>query len=226
MFVMRSRSNVHSCRCVHDGTCSDAFQAFTCACAAGFEGPICEINIDECASRPCIQRTAKCYDGTDSWACECKGGFRGERCEHVPPCASMPCKYGATCYDGGMDAQGVLSDGYICRCASARQHLYRGDSCQIHPPCNRDPCSRNDQRARCYDDEESHGLNNFTCVCASANPGGYTGTTCDRCIPGFESGPRECQFEFCLLFWTQIFLTRVQLRSDCALCSSSFLACA
>ena len=55
---------------------------FECLCAAGFAGPTCALDVDECASDPCCGRgSIGCTDGADSYACQCG--------EH-PPCPPPP----------------------------------------------------------------------------------------------------------------------------------------
>eukprot|EP01049_Picozoa_sp_SAG25_P005918 SAG25_NODE_422_length_8201_cov_86.324940_1_plen_2351_part_10 len=53
-----------------------------CRCPAGFEGQLCEHNIDECASNPCNSpRQGYCVDEIDSFRCECLPGFSGAHCD-------------------------------------------------------------------------------------------------------------------------------------------------
>lgn len=54
--------------------------SFRCQCAAGFTGPHCELNINECQSNPC-RNQATCVDGLNSYSCKCRPGFSGRRCE-------------------------------------------------------------------------------------------------------------------------------------------------
>ena len=72
--------------------------AFVCTCAAGWSGPTCEVDIDSCASSPCVQQVpafgtslpkndinATCYDlkpgvsgvGGAGYACACPNGYGG-----------------------------------------------------------------------------------------------------------------------------------------------------
>lgn len=54
--------------------------SFRCQCAAGFTGPHCELNINECHSNPC-RNQATCVDKLNSYSCKCRPGFSGSRCE-------------------------------------------------------------------------------------------------------------------------------------------------
>lgn len=41
-----------------------------------FSGERCEININECASNPCLNG-ASCIDGEDAYSCHCQPGYTG-----------------------------------------------------------------------------------------------------------------------------------------------------
>ncbi|KAL7730301.1 hypothetical protein ACLKA6_016552 [Drosophila palustris] len=53
---------------------------FTCGCAAGWTGPTCEINIDECAGGPC-EHGGTCVDLIGGFRCECPPEWRGDVCQ-------------------------------------------------------------------------------------------------------------------------------------------------
>lgn len=51
-------------------------------CVSGYEGVFCHINIDECASQPCLNN-GKCVDKINSFHCECqKGEKKGRNAKH------------------------------------------------------------------------------------------------------------------------------------------------
>eukprot|EP01147_Barroeca_monosierra_P007681 gene7681-608_t len=54
---------------------------FKCQCLTGFEGNLCEVNIDECAEEPCKNR-GTCIDKIASYECQCVPGVWGDRCEN------------------------------------------------------------------------------------------------------------------------------------------------
>lgn len=73
----------------------------------GFEGRLCESNIDNCLPDPCHHGT--CIDGIASYTCNCVPGYTGYRCENqLNECHSNPCQNGGKCVD--------LVNKYICQC--------------------------------------------------------------------------------------------------------------
>lgn len=51
-----------------------------CECASGYQGQLCEVDIDECYPNPC-ENGATCVDGPGAYTCRCPPGFNGTRCE-------------------------------------------------------------------------------------------------------------------------------------------------
>ena len=58
----------------------NAIGAYSCRCPAGFSGPECAQNLDDCASKPC-ENGGVCADGVVAYECECAAGFTGLGCE-------------------------------------------------------------------------------------------------------------------------------------------------
>ncbi len=70
-----------------------------CECREGFEGETCEVNVDDCASSPCLNG-GSCRDEVGTFVCSCPSGWTGERCEEdVGYCDSDPCENDAECVD-------------------------------------------------------------------------------------------------------------------------------
>ena len=40
---------------MNGGNCQELVNGFSCVCAMGYEGSLCEVEIDECSSNPCLQ---------------------------------------------------------------------------------------------------------------------------------------------------------------------------
>ena len=60
----------------HEGSCIVVNASLACLCHPGYEGELCDLDIDECASGPC-QNNATCVNGVDEFKCSCKGGYTG-----------------------------------------------------------------------------------------------------------------------------------------------------
>ncbi|XP_053372931.1 fibropellin-1-like [Mercenaria mercenaria] len=99
--------------CKNNGTCHSNEALFTCTCMAGYTGNVCETDIDECASSPCLM-----------------GGFTGVQCEtNINDCASHPCYHNIPCID--------LVDDYRCECPP----FMAGKGCeQFVGRCSENPC--------------------------------------------------------------------------------------
>jgi hypothetical protein len=65
---------------MNGGKCIDGIQSYECECAAGFKGENCDVNIDECASNPCMN-DGKCVDGINGFTCICYTTHAGDLCE-------------------------------------------------------------------------------------------------------------------------------------------------
>uniref|UniRef100_A0A3B3DXS0 Delta-like 2 homolog (Drosophila) n=1 Tax=Oryzias melastigma TaxID=30732 RepID=A0A3B3DXS0_ORYME len=106
--------------CKNGGLCEDAdgFAAeLSCRCLAGFTGPRCETDIDDCRMKPCAN-DAVCLDGINRFSCVCPGGFTGRFCTvNLDDCASRPCLNGGRCLD--------LAGGFRCIC----QLGFMGNTC-------------------------------------------------------------------------------------------------
>lgn len=84
---------------------------------SGFEGPLCERNVDDCSPDPCHHGT--CLDGIASFSCACAPGFTGYRCElQLDECHSSPCRNGGKCID--------RIDAYQCNCPPGTAGRVRG----------------------------------------------------------------------------------------------------
>ncbi|XP_033119952.1 CD97 antigen-like [Anneissia japonica] len=189
--------------CQNGGLCIDGDFAYTCVCQSRYTGTNCEINVDECASSPCVNGV--CSDGDDRYFCACSPGWSGTHCEiNINECSSNPCLNNANCNDdvnrfdcicqpgyAGVVCKSNVNEcssnpcqfgscidgvnGFFCQCFSG----YSGTYCEYDlDDCNPDPC-HND--GICIDDDDYA----YTCVCQS----GYTGTNCEAYIGECASSP-------------------------------------
>ncbi|XP_076303298.1 cell polarity complex component crumbs isoform X3 [Lasioglossum baleicum] len=195
--------------CKNNGTCTPmprSRREFVCECPPGFEGKVCDINVDDCVDVVCPDGRI-CVDGIAGYECKCHEGYRDPNCTLiVDHCATKPCNNG-TCIDLGERGlecrcnpgfQGKLCDEDVDECEVKGATLcnygicvnnegsyncycrpgYSGDHCDINiDECLCGPCKNN---ATCVD-----GINTFECQC----PPGYTGKTCDVDVNECESHP-------------------------------------
>jgi len=105
---------------------------YKCFCAGGYAGYLCDHEVDECASKPCLHG-ATCTHGTDTYACTCTAGYSdvptGTCYTEMDECASAPCLNKARCFDH--------IDSYTCVCSDG----YSGYNCEINvDECASSPC--------------------------------------------------------------------------------------
>ena len=132
--------------CDNGATCIPAGQgAYTCSCVPGFQSTRCEVDVDECASKPSpCANSATCREyEVNSYRCTCAAGYTSGWCEYnyiaevsaqcrqgsgecgidVDECASSPCQNGATCSDSTDPAPAptyhrVSVHAYRCTCVA------------------------------------------------------------------------------------------------------------
>ncbi|XP_033997917.1 LOW QUALITY PROTEIN: protein delta homolog 2-like, partial [Trematomus bernacchii] len=125
--------------CRNGGLCEDddGFSlVLRCSCLAGFSGPRCETDLDDCLMDPCANG-ASCLDGVNRFSCVCPPGFSGRFCtENQDDCARRPCLHEGRCLD--------RADGFLCLCRPG----FSGDTCQtvIRDQRNHRNYSHSDQR--------------------------------------------------------------------------------
>ncbi|KAL8625524.1 hypothetical protein ACOMHN_014613 [Nucella lapillus] len=142
--------------CRNNGTCTGNATHFRCACVEGFGGSHCEVNVNECAPKPCVHGV--CVDGHNSYTCYCSPGYHGRRCQlDYDECARGPCENQGFCQN--------LQDNYACHCHPG----YKGRNCstKIHACSHLQPCLNG---ARCQEMALT-----YKCIC----PAGFTGTHCE-----------------------------------------------
>ncbi|CAG00748.1 unnamed protein product, partial [Tetraodon nigroviridis] len=99
--------------CQNGALCRPRGDGYSCFCVPGFQGPRCQIDVNECASQPC-RSGATCLDGRGRFSCLCPPGLTGATCEtQIDECQSQPCLDGDRCRDD--------PDGFTCICLSGSQ---------------------------------------------------------------------------------------------------------
>lgn len=93
----RCETNIDDClnhSCANNATCIDGVLSYTCACAAGFMGELCDRPIPFCAKEfnPC-RNGATCRNLITHYACDCVPGFTGDNCTvNVDDCQNNMCQ--------------------------------------------------------------------------------------------------------------------------------------
>jgi len=100
--------NGASCTVNVDGTST------SCFCPQGFNGPLCENNINDCTPDSCLNG-GTCEDRS----CKCEPGWEGNQCQtDIDDCDPDPCVNGGVCNDG--------LNSYSCACLLG----FCGDRCE------------------------------------------------------------------------------------------------
>jgi len=100
--------------CVH-GTCKNGVYDYICDCKPGYEGEICDKDINDCMNHECVYGT--CKDGVNNYTCNCQPGYEGVMCDKdIDDCMNHECVHG-TCKDE--------VNNYTCDCPPR----YEGEMC-------------------------------------------------------------------------------------------------
>eukprot|EP01134_Creolimax_fragrantissima_P000184 CFRG0184T1 len=67
--------------CAYGGTCISERNGPKCLCVEGTSGDLCRIEVQECASSPCVAGT--CIDRLNKYECKCDSGWSGVNCDNV-----------------------------------------------------------------------------------------------------------------------------------------------
>jgi hypothetical protein len=189
-----SDSDLSPCR--NGATCvGDRMGNFSCICAPGFVGPLCQQKETSCDKKPC-QNGATCQmlqNGKDSsdhsmlimltnehhdvkdkgnneqdYECKCAPGYNGTHCERrINICHHLdPCQNGGTCVPSFMSRWG-----FRCTCDVG----FTGAHCER----KLDYCAQ----AKCSPDSECLNTDSgYICDCLGKFAGRYCNETLDHCI--------------------------------------------
>eukprot|EP00058_Branchiostoma_floridae_P005501 XP_002590989.1 hypothetical protein BRAFLDRAFT_119094 [Branchiostoma floridae] len=125
---------------------------------------ICEIDLDECSAKPCLNN-GTCYEEHPvGFGCTCEPGYEGDICEiDIDECANVTCENGGTCVDGINE--------YSCDCPIGIE----GTHCEINiDDCPGVTCQNG---GTCVD-----GINDYSCDCVDGYEGEHCETDTDDCV--------------------------------------------
>ncbi|XP_048353079.1 protein crumbs homolog 1 isoform X2 [Sphaerodactylus townsendi] len=74
------RNEKENLTCYNHGNCTEFQGRLECTCLAGFAGPRCEVDINECSSDPCLNG-GLCQNRLNKFQCICDINHAGEQCE-------------------------------------------------------------------------------------------------------------------------------------------------
>ncbi|XP_042668130.1 protocadherin Fat 4 [Centrocercus urophasianus] len=142
---------------------NEPLRPFMCRCMPGYEGSLCEIDIDECLPSPC-HNDGTCHNLVGGFSCSCPDGFTGMACERdVNECLSNPCKNGAACQNFPGTFNCICKTGYTGKTCDSTVNY-----CECNPCFNGGSCQS--------------GLEGYYCHC----PFGVFGNHCELNSYGFE----------------------------------------
>uniref|UniRef100_A0A1I8G1R2 Delta-like protein n=1 Tax=Macrostomum lignano TaxID=282301 RepID=A0A1I8G1R2_9PLAT len=127
-------------------------------------GTNCEINIDDCASKPCAN--GLCSDLATDYNCSCFTGWEGRNCSiNHNDCPTDACLNGGRCIDG--------NGTFTCACTDTG---FTGDRCQNNiDDCASKPCTN----GLCTD-----LVKNYSCSCFTGWEGRSCSVDTDYCLSG------------------------------------------
>uniref|UniRef100_A0A8B9J1D2 Protocadherin Fat 4 n=1 Tax=Amazona collaria TaxID=241587 RepID=A0A8B9J1D2_9PSIT len=142
---------------------NEPLRPFVCRCMPGYDGSLCETDIDECLPSPC-HNDGTCHNLVGGFSCSCPEGFTGMACERdVNECLANPCKNGAACQNFPGSFNCVCKTGYTGKTCDSTVNY-----CECNPCFNGGSCQS--------------GVEGYYCHC----PFGVFGNHCELNSYGFE----------------------------------------
>ncbi|KAH8286857.1 hypothetical protein KR018_002895 [Drosophila ironensis] len=176
-----AKDECKSSPCKNGGTCYDAYKAFQCVCAAGWQGPTCEDDVNECFDLAgtdvagCLNN-GQCINTPGSYRCNCRNGFTGAHCR-VRRNSCLGSGSLELCGEHGTCIQTVSGPGYVCVCNQGWTWADTNATAATASPCSRDVDECAPRVNPCHDE------------CINL-PGSFR---CGPCPPGYTGDGRFCR---------------------------------
>jgi len=185
-----------------DGPCTYAACLFqwSCVCADGWAGAVCEVNLDECASYPCANG-GTCVDAIFAYSCVCAAGYRGackdtvgdvrSISKYLPLTEAMTClqartssKFGCSFSLALYGHPGKIIQDFCKLTCLGKFCTGRGNCDKDIDECLSTPCMNG---STCSDSRAGSAIaaDRYVCTCAA----GYSGAICETDLNECASTP-------------------------------------
>ncbi|GFO02092.1 neurogenic locus notch homolog protein 1, partial [Plakobranchus ocellatus] len=160
--------------CVN-GTCVPQFGGFICQCQDGFEGSLCQHDIDDCANKPC-QNGAMCSDRLLGYDCLCDPGYTGLNCDtDIEDCVN------ACVAENTLESIDMIND---CKCVCKPGFMGKNCSEDINECETTAPCLHG---GNC-----TNVVGGYNCTCET----GWTGENCQN-VTDYCAAEVSCLYGSC-----------------------------
>ncbi|KAH8379700.1 hypothetical protein KR009_006651 [Drosophila setifemur] len=169
------KNECDSSPCQNGGICHDGYLAYQCECTAGWQGPTCADDVNECFDLAgtdldgCFNN-GQCINTPGSYRCVCRNGFSGAHCRlRKNSCLESGSR--ELCGEHGTCIHAVNPVGYVCVCDQGWTWEYVNVTAASPTPCTRDVDECDPKVNPCHD-ECINLPGSFRC---GPCPAGYTG---------------------------------------------------
>uniref|UniRef100_A0A8C2V354 Vitamin K-dependent protein S n=2 Tax=Chinchilla lanigera TaxID=34839 RepID=A0A8C2V354_CHILA len=122
-------------------SCVDGQAAFTCICKPGWQGKMCEVDINECKDPLNVNGGCSqiCDNTPGSYQCSCRSGFdllsNKKDCKDVDECSRKPNVCGkAVCRN--------MPGDYVCECPEGYRYNPQSQACADIDECSENMCAQ------------------------------------------------------------------------------------
>ena len=150
--------------CKHGSCLKESTGVFKCDCFLGFEGLLCDRDINPCKKGNVCHNKGICvYDtaSENNFQCKCQPGFNGKTCQiDIDECLSSPC------LNGGQCSQSQIPNDYTCNCPGKfigkncqieRRMEKKNNACELYGCLNNASCKIDNHRPQCICSPEFFG---------------------------------------------------------------------